>query len=242
MDLIAERFGDSEVLLFGEGELVPDVELDLVLALGGDGTVLRALVAFPGVPVLAINYGNVGFLTQADKGSLEEALDLLESGSYFVEERVTLQIEHDGGLFRSINELVVKGANRMIVVDVALNDRLVHSPRGDGIIVGTPTGSTAYLLSTGAPLVVPDADCMIIKPLNEYRFSSRTIVVSGDTRLQLTVRKERENSIGMCIDGGELIPLEDGAVIDVCRSPIPARLVCFEPDYFFRNLKERLSW
>jgi len=242
IDRIARRFGDAEVIHYGEDEPTSNAQVDLVLALGGDGTVLRAMVAFPGAPVLAINYGNVGFLTQTDKENLEPALDRLCSGDYFVEERLTLQIEHEGQLYRSINELVVKGANRMIVVEIEINERFIHAPRGDGVILGTPTGSTAYLLSTGAPLVVPDADCMILKPLNEYKFSSRSVVVSGDTRVRLTVREERESALTMCVDGGEVIPLADGAIIDVRRSPTPARLVCFESDYFFRNLKERLSW
>ncbi len=239
---IEERFAEAEVVHYGEDEPAHIDGVDLVLALGGDGTVLRAMVAFPGIPVLAINYGNVGFLTQTDKEQLDDALDRLCSGAYFVEERLTLEIEHEDQLYRSINELVVRGDHRMILVEIEINDRFVHAPRGDGIILGTPTGSTAYLLSAGAPLVVPDADCMILKPLNEYRFSSRSVIVSGDTKVRLTVRKERESALTMCVDGGEVIPIEDGAVIDVRRSPTPARLVCFESDYFFRNLKERLSW
>lgn len=221
---------------------VPAGDLDLVMALGGDGTVLRALTAYPQVPVLAVNFGQVGFLTQSDRDDLDKVLVRLLSDDYFIEDRLTLRVRMGERVFRCINELVIKGRRRMIEIDITINGRLVHSPRGDGLIVGTPTGSTAYLLSTGAPLVVPDVDCFICKPLNEYSFSSRSIILPGSSTVRLDVRAGPEQEVGAQIDGGPMIPLADGAVLEVSRSATPARLVCFESDYFFRNLKERLRW
>ena len=131
---------------------------------------------------------------------------------------------------------------KMIEVHIDIDGRRVHSPRGDGLIVGTPTGSTAYLLSTGAPLVVPSVDCIILKPLNEYSISSRSIILPGTSAVHLTVAAGREEDIGLVVDGGDRVPVAPGDTLTVARSDIPARLVCFEEDYFFRNLRGRLRW
>lgn len=228
-------------------ELVPDAvrgdpDLDLVMSLGGDGTVLRALRTHPGVPVLAVNFGTVGFLTQCDRDDLDRVLVRLLADDYHVEERLTLQIEHDGVTSRCINELVIKGGTSMVSVRISINGRVVHTPRGDGVIVGTPTGSTAYLLSTGAPVVTPDVDCIILKPLNEYSFSSRTIILPGSAEVRLDIEEGRKDDVGLVIDGGNRIPVDPGDTVLVRRAELPARLVYFEADYFFRNLKERLRW
>lgn len=217
-------------------------DLDLVIALGGDGTVLRALAAHPGVPVLAVNFGHVGFLTQCDREGLDKVLVDLLSDNYQIEERLTLEVRCGDRRWRCINEVVVKGAVHMIEVGIRINGRHVHTPRGDGVIIGTPTGSTAYLLSTGAPIVTPDVDCIIAQPLNEYSFASRSIIAPGSASVSLEVEAGRAGDIGLAIDGGERVPLAVGDVVEMQRSPKPARLVYFEADYFFRNLRERLRW
>ena len=217
-------------------------DYDLVIALGGDGTVMRALTAYPEAPVLAVNYGNVGFLTQSDREDLEKVIVRLLSDDYFIEDRLTLEVQHAGQVYRCINEMVIKGASHMIEIGMHINGRLVHTPRGDGVIVGTPTGSTAYLLSTGAPLVVPDVDCIVLQPLNEYSFSSRAIILPGSAEVRLAVNFGREKQVSMVVDGMPQVSISDGDDIVLTRSPTPARLVCFESDYFFRNLKERLRW
>ncbi len=219
-----------------------DESLDLVMSLGGDGTVLRALGSHPGVPVMAVNFGNVGFLTQCDRDDLERVLVRLLSDDYHVEERLTLQIEHRGHTSHCINEIVIKGASAMVAVGISVNGRLVHTPRGDGVIVGTPTGSTAYLLSTGAPIVTPDVDCIVLQPLNEYSFSSRCIILPGSAEVELEIEHGREGDIGIAIDGGDRLMVGTGDTVRVRRAEVPARLVYFEQDYFFRNLKERLRW
>ncbi len=219
-----------------------DPRYDLVIALGGDGTVLRALAAHPEAPVLAVNFGQVGFLTQSNREHLDKVLVRLLSDDYFIEERLTLQVEVGGKTYRCINEAVVKSSLHMVEVGITINDRTVHHPRGDGVIVGTPTGSTAYLMSTGAPLVEPNVDCIVLKPLNEYSFSSRTIILPGSSRIRLTVTAARTRDVAIAIDGRVQLPLGEGDTVDISRSPQTARLVCFESDYFFANLRERLRW
>ncbi len=241
VDAMARLFERAGIELVKQAE-AGDPNLDLVMSLGGDGTVLRALGAHPGVPILAVNFGNIGFLTQCDRDDLERVLVRLLSDDYHVGERLTLEVEHRGVRSYCINELVLKGATTMVSVGIRINGRLVHTPRGDGVIVGTPTGSTAYLLSTGAPIVTPDVDCIVLKPLNEYSFSSRSIILPGSAEVLLRVEQGREGDMGISIDGGERQPVSIGDEITVGRGEIPARLVYFQDDYFFRNLKERLRW
>jgi NAD+ kinase len=223
---------------------VDDTEgFDLILALGGDGTVLRALLEYPATPVLAVNFGTVGFLTASDRDEMDKVVVRLLSDDYFIEERLTLTITRRGESHRCVNEVVIKGTTRMVSVGLRINDRDVHSIRGDGVIVGTPTGSTGYLMSAGAPIVTPEVDCIIVNPLNEYSFSSRAVVVSGSSRVDLDIEEAHEGTdTMMVIDGRDPIPVVQGERITVERSAEPARLVFFDGDYFFRNLKGRLRW
>lgn len=215
---------------------------DLVIALGGDGTVLRALTAHPSTPVLGVNFGSVGFLTQSDRDQLDNLLVRLLADDYRIEDRLTLSVTHNGRTLRAINEAVLKAQIHMLELEIGVNGRIIHCPRGDGVIVGTPTGSTAYLLSTGAPIVTPEVDCFLIKPLNEYSLSSRSVVVPGSARISLTIKSSRDDAVSLVVDGSEVARLNVGDTVELARSPQPARLICFEEDYFFRNLRERLRW
>lgn len=221
----------------------PNPAVDLVIALGGDGTVLRALTTWPGTPVLAVNFGHLGFLTASNRDEFDRVLVRLLSDDYQLEERLTLEVRHRDVAYRCVNEVVVKGTTHMIQAYIRINGQAVSSPRGDGVIVGTPTGSTAYLLSTGAPLIMPNVDCINVKPLNEYSFSSRSMILPGSSRVEIEIGPElRGGEILLVADGGRVVPVSPGDRIFVQRSDVPARLVFFEPDYFFRNLKSRLHW
>lgn len=245
---LAVRFRNAGVEFFEDLRTVGELskELDLVIALGGDGTVIRALKFWPGVPVLAVNFGHVGFLSQCDGCDLLNAADRVLDGKCEIEERLALDVTYKDQSFRCINEVVVRGGTRMIVVDVSIDGKLVQSPRGDGVIVGTPTGSTAYLLSTGGPLVTPKVDCILIQPLNEHNLSSRTVIVPGDVPIELKTWKDHrlmgKEEIGMSIDGQERLPLRGGESIQIRRSAQPVRLVTLEGDCFFKNLRQRLHW
>ena len=217
-------------------------QIDLVIALGGDGTVLRALSAYSLVPTLAVNYGRVGFLTQCDREDIEKVLVRLLSDEYFIEERLALNVHYNGVVNRCINEIVIKSIAHMNQLHLKVDGSFVHSMRGDGLIVGTPTGSTAYLMSTGAPLVTPGVSCVIANPLNEYRFRSRSIVLPGDAEIEVIVDECREQDLVLITDGGERIPLKCGDVVKLTPAKDPTLLIAFEPHYFFRNLRERLDW
>jgi NAD+ kinase len=216
--------------------------VDLVIALGGDGTVLRALTAYPQAPTLAVNFGKVGFLTQCDRGDIEKVLVRLLSDEYFIEERLALNLTYRGEVMRCINEVVVKSIAHMTELTLKVDGHFVHSMRGDGLIVGTPTGSTAYLMSTGAPLVTPGVSCIIANPLNEYSFSSRAIILPGEATVEIEIEEAYPQDLVVVTDGGTRCPLDQGESLKINRAQEPALLVSFEPQYFFRNLKERLHW
>ncbi|MFH1569728.1 MAG: NAD(+)/NADH kinase [Gemmatimonadota bacterium] len=221
----------------------PPADLDLIMAMGGDGTVLKALDLYPCCPVLAVNYGTVGFLTAADRTDLQRIIALLVAGRYLVSERLVLDCRHPGGAARAVNEVIVRTANRLIHTDVFVNDTKIRTIRGDGVVVGTPTGSTGFLLSAGAPIVMPDVRCMILDGVNEYNFTSRTLVLTPESRIRLHISPEtREPNIFLTVDGQQLGQVHPGDEICVARSETAAKLIYFEPNYFFHNLSSRLSW
>ncbi len=224
-------------------ETAPEQQLDLVIAMGGDGTVLRALDMVPDCPVLAINYGTVGFLTAGDRDDLETLLRRLLDDDYSLSERILLRCELQGETLHAVNEMFLKSTAHMINVEVFVNGAKIRTIRGDGVIVGTPTGSTGYLLSTGAPLVMPDANCFILDGINEYNFSSRALVVSPEATMRLHIPSLMENQQALlAIDGKQVASVAAGEDILLSRSERRAQLIFFEENYFFHNLSSRLSW
>lgn len=218
-------------------------DLDLVLVLGGDGTVLHALSRYPTVPTVAVNYGTVGFLTAGDSEDLEQAVSRLIAGDYFIEDRLLLRSRFQGESYLVVNELVVKGTTKMISVDVIVDDIFIHTVRGDGVIVGTPTGSTSYLMSTGSSIVMPTVDCFILAGINEYRFSSRSLILDARSRVRLRISEStRETDIFVAHDGRDKHSIRSGDEVEIYRCRDRMRMVFFERGYFFRNLKNRLDW
>ncbi len=243
LDFLQQVFGKvgSTVHVLNEG--LPEQPLDLIIAMGGDGTVLQALDLQPDCPVLAINYGTVGFLTAGDRNELEQLVERLIRDDYIISERIQLRCEYEGGTTNVINEVVLRSLWRMVDVDVFVNDAKIRTIRGDGVIVGTPTGSTGYLLSTGAPIVMPDVNCFVLDGINEYNFSSRALILPPDTHIRLhLVSGSPEQEVYMYIDGNKVKSVGPGEEIHLSRSERTARLIFFDENYFFHNLSSRLSW
>ncbi|HUJ75911.1 MAG TPA: NAD(+)/NADH kinase [bacterium] len=222
---------------------LPTERLDVVVAMGGDGTVLKALDMMPDCPVLAINFGTVGFLTAGDRAELEQLVGRLLAGDFVVSERVLLRCQHPGGTAHVVNEVVLRSSWRLMSVDVTVNGAHIRSIRADGVIVGTPTGSTGYLLSTGAPIVMPDVSCFVLDGLNEYNFTSRALILSPDSKIRLLVTAlHGGEEARVYIDGNAVGALEVGQQLLLERSPRRAQLIFFDPNYFFHNLTSRLRW
>jgi NAD+ kinase len=222
---------------------LPVEQLDVVIAMGGDGTVLRALDLMPGCPVLAINFGTVGFLTAGESSELESLVARLLARDYLVSERLLLRCRHPWGTSHVVNEVVLRSSWRLMNVDVYVNDAKIRTIRGDGLILGTPTGSTGYLLSTGAPLVMPDVNCFILDGINEYNFTSRALILSPESRIRLHIPQLLEKQRAeLFIDGNPVGELTPGQELHLDRSERRVQLIFFEKNYFFHNLSSRLSW
>ena len=216
---------------------------DLVISLGGDGTVLHALSLYPECPVLPINFGHTGFLTAGNEEDAEKLIYRLLAGEYFVDERLRLTSQYQGQENGIVNEVIIKGTTRIISIEVTVDGLPIHTMRADGVIVGTPTGSTSYLLATGSAIVSPQVPCIIINGINEYRFASRSLIMPADSIVQLRINENtRENEIFISHDGRDKIMAKVGDELTVRRAEKPARLIFFDRHYFFHNLKSRLDW
>jgi len=217
--------------------------LDLVIAMGGDGTVLRALDLFHRCPVLAINFGTVGFLTAGDRRDLQAIIERVIAGRFIVSERLVLACEYPGGTVRAVNEIILGTSYHLVRIEVFVDGTRIRTIRGDGVVVGTPTGSTALLLSTGAPIVMPDARCLILDGINEYNFTSRALILTPDTRIRLHLGEEtRGCQVQLLADGRQVATVAPGAEVCVARAPYTARLIYLEENYFFHNLSSKLGW
>ncbi len=227
--------------LLENSSVIPD--LDLMIVLGGDGSVLNALAQRPYCPLLAINYGEVGFLTAAESADLESSLEKLLRGDYVISERLLLQCEYGSSQALVVNEVALRSSGKMLGLEVFVNQARIRNIRGDGVIVGTPTGSTAYLLSCGSPIVMPNAQCMVLCGINEYNFSSRPLILPASAVVNIKINRLLENQDAcLSVNGRHQTNLREGDTITLKAALRPATLIFFDPDFFFNNLSTRLSW
>ena len=225
--------------------------LDLLLTLGGDGTLLRgARRAAPhGVPVLGVNLGHLGFLTSLAPGELEEGLEALATGRVVLDERMVLSVRaeaSDGSVHNAslaLNDAVLHrgGVARMIRMAVSAHGEEVGTYSADGIILATPTGSTAYSLSAGGPIVSPTVDCIVATPICPHTLAVRPLILSAAETITIEVLSPTEELI-LTIDGQESANLIPGDRLVVERAPQPLRLVRFPGQTFFSTLRRKLRW
>lgn len=224
-------------------------ELDCVLAVGGDGTILSVArqVAKLCIPILGINMGHLGFLAEVDPLRYEEALKNLLKGQYTVEERTMVEatVFQDGDSSReliALNDIVISKNSfaRLLRFDVFVNEEHFSTFQADGVIVSSPTGSTAYSLSAGGPLVSPNIDAMLVTPICAHILSSRPLVVSGDDIIRVELNSSHSD-IAITADGQETVKLGPKDVITIRKSPHKTRFVKLGNDSFYKVLKDRLK-
>jgi NAD+ kinase len=223
-------------------------DADLLITIGGDGTFLKGarIAAEFDIPILGINTGRLGFLTELDPtDALGEYLPQLFSQKQFtIEPRIALQARVNDGEWRfALNEIAVRRSShaRMAPFWLALDGEDVAHIPCDGIIVATPTGSTAYFLSAGGPIVAPDVDAFGIVALLPHTFFARPIVVSS--RSTVSIRCDDELRLATFdTDGEHIHDVSAGDRIDVARYPVPMRFVRIRPRTFFKRLEEKLQW
>jgi NAD+ kinase len=223
---------------------------ELVIVLGGDGTLLAAARVFAKskVPILSVNLGSLGFLTEVRLSELFSNLEGWTCGQCHIESRAMLHVDiiRDGQLFRSyeaLNDIVVsKGAiARMGDFRVLLGEQLAMSFRADGVIVSTPTGSTAYNLAANGPIMAPDVDAVIVTPICPHLLTIRPMVVHGDAQVNVSVVGVPDQTF-LTVDGQEAVQVRVGDNLRCRRSEHTVQLVRLRRDGFFDVLRQKLKW
>ncbi len=219
---------------------------DIIVAIGGDGTMLYVarLIKNTEKPVLGVNRGHLGFMANTHKEKLEEALDCLKQNNYRLKKRYLLQAEDsEGNRCHALNEFLFskKDTTSMISVKAEYDGMFINTYWADGLIVASPTGSTAYNLSSGGPIVVPDCDVMALTPVNPHTLTTRPLVLPSNKTLKITI-KEQMHEVSFSYDGTicdfQRYPLE----VEVQRSEFSIDLVELPNQNYFNTLRQKLMW
>ena len=223
-------------------------ETDLLLALGGDGTMLNAVrtVAHLRIPVLGINLGTLGFLTVVPPGECVDALDRIRQQEYRIVDRLMLEVSDPSGAqetWPAVNDIVLikAGIARMVRFTVSHNGEPVSTVAGDGIIVATPTGSTAYSLSVGGPILMPAMKGYILTPISPHTLAQRPMVFDESAELEITIDSVVGDAM-LTVDGQLTRKLGEGSRVVIRASEHRARLISFSDHSFFEILREKLHW
>lgn len=220
---------------------------DICLSLGGDGTILRAvqLVGWSGVPILGLNAGRLGYLTEFDPSQLEEALEMWSKGELRIDHRmllnVTIESDRQSVSGFALNEVVVDRAEsgHTVRVEALINDRSFTTFLADGIIVSTPTGSTAYSLSAGGPIVEPSSTAILLTPVAPHMVFDRTMVLNGHSTVELKVEGYRAAAV--TLDGRQVATLEPGESIRCSSADVAAKFLVTGERDFHSILKEKFG-
>jgi len=236
----ASRRGLAEVAGF---------DADIVVALGGDGTILRAVHEFPGVPVLGLNLGGLGFLSSVGENDFTAAIAMLAAGRYRVSERSMLELRTPGDrpCRRALNDIVIvrEMSGHAAILDLAVDGHAATRYLADGLVFSTPTGSTAYSLSAGGPVLMPDSRSLVVTPMNPHALGIRPMVVRDDSSLVVTSRARangRAEKIGVYADGEPVSMLEAGESVEIGKAKQGAALVELEGYDPYRVLANKLGW
>jgi NAD+ kinase len=227
-------------------------EVDALLTFGGDGTLLRGARVLAGreTPILGVNLGRVGFLTTATRDTLDQALDALVAGRYVTERRQALTASirdgqgHERSTQMAVNDVAVHkgGVARVVRVNVFINGENVGPYSADGIIVATPTGSTAYSLSAGGPIVVPGVEAMVVTPIAAHTLAVRPLVVPGTYRIVIEPMAGWADDLLVSFDGQSGTTLAPGESVDVRRADHRVCLIRLGGDGFFGRMRQKLHW
>lgn len=239
-----ELAGREGVEAFWEG-------VDLVVSLGGDGTLLETMHRMGGcpVPVAGINIGSLGFLTTCTEADLGEFAAVLREERHTVVERAMLRVTmtEDGRGEReeiALNEVaLMRGeTGRLVALEARVNGELLNEYRADGLIVSTPTGSTAYSLAAGGPLIAPKADVFVLTPICPHSLSNRSLVVDDEAVIELRPAEGNREPVLFTVDGRDVLRLAPDGVVTVRKGEDPLRLVRMPDHSFYETLRRKLRW
>lgn len=223
--------------------------IDYMLVLGGDGMMLSAARLINGrkIPILGINMGGLGFLTASTVKEVYPLLERILSGNYTIEERMVLSVTYSRkgtaqSTYKVLNDAILKGANgRLARLETRINKEYVTTYRADGLIIATPTGSTAYSLSANGPILYPTIHSIIVAPICPFNLTNRPVVIPDWMTVDITVPPDQTN-VQLILDGQVDIPLTSGDTIEVKRADSSVYLIKYEGKSYFDILRERLMW
>lgn len=224
-------------------------DVAFMLSLGGDGTMLSAatLIKDSGIPVAGINFGRLGFLANVSKDHIQQALDQILDGNYQIQKRALLQVQSADGTFNegdyfALNDISVfrSDSSAMITVHTTLDGELLNSYWADGLIIATPTGSTAYSLSCGGPIIMPGSGNFVITPISPHNLNVRPIVVNENMKLQLEIEARTEKYILTCDSKNQILSTKTTLLIT--KAPFNINLIRLANDQYFSILREKLLW
>lgn len=219
-----------------------------IITLGGDGTFLRAAryMAPYGIPILGINMGTLGFLTEIEISEIEEALEKLFLGQYWIEDRMMLEakIKRKGEIiksYRGLNDVVInKGPlARLITLEIYVDEEFVTTYKADGVIIASPTGSTAYSLSAGGPIVYPEIEVAILTPICPHTLDARPIVLPSYTTVRVNIINQAESML--TIDGQNGFKLKKNDEIIIAKAPYSVHMIRIKEKRFFSVLREKIK-
>jgi NAD+ kinase len=221
---------------------------DLVLSVGGDGTFLETVlkVKDAGIPVAGVNTGRMGFLANIPADEIGRSIDMLCNGEYDIIERCLLKIEHPEGLFSgngssALNEISIQKADlSMITINVYVDNIYLNTYWADGLIISTATGSTAYNLSAGGPILSPEDPSIIISPISPHNLTIRPIIISGESRLRMIIEGRSNEYMATCDFRSRRIPFSEE--IHIARDPVKLKTVMLRGMDFYSTLRNKLMW
>jgi len=220
-----------------------DMDVDMVVAVGGDGTVLRTqgIINRKKIPLVGINMGAVGFLTEIDPDDALNALEQVLNGNYFVEKRTQLKICHNKQLHSALNEVVLMTQKpaKMLHIEISVDDEVVEELRADGLIVATPSGSTAYSMSAGGPIVDPRVDAFIIVPICPFKLGARPFVVPNDSVIKVKFLRKGKKAVAV-IDGQQVEEIDYMDEIVFRKADSYAYFVRLSKN-FYKRVREKLQ-
>lgn len=225
-------------------------DADAIVALGGDGTILRAVHEYPGVPVLGFNLGGLGYLSSVERKDFDAAVDRLADGRFRISERTMLSVRRAGGgaaASVALNDVVLvrEMSGHAATLDLSVGGHAATRYLADGLVVATPTGSTAYSLSAGGPVLMPDSGGFVVTPMNPHALGVRPLVVPDTVRLTVTSSPRdggRADKIGVYADGENLFMLEAGETIELEKAAQGASLIELDGHDPYEVLARKLGW
>lgn len=227
-----------------------DQSFDVLISIGGDGTILRAAtyVRNSGIPIIGINAGRLGFLAKVQKDSIESFLQIVINKEYTISERTLLKLSCDQDIAElnqlnfAMNEVTVsrKDTTSMITIETHLNDEYLNSYWADGLIISTPTGSTGYSLSCGGPVLTPDVNSFVITPIAPHNLNARPLVIKDDTEIKLKV-SGREEQYMVSLDS-RIISINNNATLSLKKADFKINMIEFSDETFLKTLRNKLLW